>query len=264
MAKAAPAQAVDHRADHGPFDIIGDVHGCFDELCILLDKLGYRVTEIDNGYEVQPPESRKVVFVGDLVDRGSKVPQVLRLGMGMVEAGTALTVPGNHDDKLMRALKGRKVQIKHGLEKTLEQIEGEPEEFCERVIAFFAGLPSHLIFDDGKLVVAHAGIRESMQGQVSERIRSFTLYGDTTGKTDEYGLPERRDWAAKYDGKALVVYGHTPVAEPRWINNTVNIDTGCVFGGALTALRYPEIEFVSVKALETYAESSRPFLPDEG
>ncbi|MCB0014243.1 MAG: hypothetical protein KDE34_20160, partial [Anaerolineales bacterium] len=88
----------------------------------------------------------------------------------------------------------------------------------------------------------------------------FALYGDTTGERDEYGLPVRLDWAADYRGRALVAYGHTPTATAEWLNNTICLDTGCVFGHKLTALRYPEKELVDVPAAETYAESARPFL----
>ena len=109
-----------------------------------------------------------------------------------------------------------------------------------------AGQP--LCLDDGKLVVAHAGMKEEMQGRGSGKVRDFALYGETTGETDEFGLPVRYNWAAEYRGKAMVVYGHTPVPEPEWLNRTINIDTGCVFGGKLTALRYPEKELVSVPA----------------
>ncbi|HEX6987246.1 MAG TPA: polynucleotide kinase-phosphatase, partial [Planctomycetaceae bacterium] len=123
------------------------------------------------------------------------------------------------------------------------------------------GLVSHYVLDDGKLVVAHAGMKQEMQGRGSRRVRDFALYGETTGETDEFGLPVRHNWAAEYRGPATVVYGHTPVPEPEWLNRTVNIDTGCVFGGRLTALRYPEKEFVSVPAKRTYCEPSRPFLP---
>ena len=122
---------------------------------------------------------------------------------------------------------------------------------------------SHYVLDDGKLVVAHAGMKEEMQGRGSGKVRDFALYGETTGETDEFGLPVRFDWASEYRGQAMVVYGHTPVPEPDWLNRTVNIDTGCVFGGKLTALRYPEKEFVSVPAARTYCEPARPFLPPE-
>lgn len=246
--------------EHGPFDIIGDVHGCYDELNSLLGQLGYRVESGPSGLKVTPPDGRKAVFVGDLVDRGPKIPDVLRLVMNMVEQGTAFCVPGNHDVKLVRKLKGRDVQMTHGLADSISQLEQEGPEFKQAVLKFLDDLVSHYVFDDGKLVVAHAGMKEEMQGRGSGRVREFALYGETTGETDEYGLPVRYNWAAEYRGKAMVVYGHTPVAEPEWLNRTINIDTGCVFGGKLTALRYPERELVSAPALRTYYESAKPFL----
>jgi protein phosphatase len=242
--------------EHGPFDIIGDVHGCYDELVALLDRLDYQV----DGEKAIPPEGRKAIFLGDLVDRGPKIVPVLKLVMRMVAAGTALCVPGNHDDKLMRALKGRKVQIAHGLQQSLDQLASETPEFRQQVVEFIDSLVSHYVLDDGRLVVAHAGMKAEMQGRAAKAVREFALYGETTGETDEFGLPIRYNWAAEYRGDAVVVYGHTPVPEPEWLNRTINIDTGCVFGGALTALRYPERELVSVPALQTYAEPKRPFL----
>jgi len=244
--------------EHGPFDIIGDVHGCYEELTTLLASLGYGLDP--EGARAIPPDGRKAVFVGDLVDRGPRIPEVLRLVMRMVDEGTAFCVPGNHDMKLMRKMKGRDVQLTHGLADSVAQLDGETPEFKKEVVTFLDDLVSHYVFDDGKLVVAHAGMKEEMQGRGSGKVRDFALYGETTGETDEYGLPVRYNWAAEYRGKAMVVYGHTPVAEPEWLNRTINIDTGCVFGGKLTALRYPERELISVPALKTYYESAKPFL----
>lgn len=246
--------------ERGPFDIIGDVHGCFDELVLLLTRLGYTVASADT--QVTPPPGRKVVFLGDLVDRGPKIPQVLRLVMGMVAAGTALCVPGNHDVKLMRVLQGKNVQRTHGLADSLRQLETEPPEFKQAVSEFIQNLISHYVLDGGRLVVAHAGMKESMAGRASAAVRDFALYGETTGETDEFGLSVRYNWAAEYRGSAIVVYGHTPVPEAEWLNRTINIDTGCVFGGALTALRYPEKELVSVGANQVYAQPARPFLEE--
>jgi protein phosphatase len=254
------------RGEHGPFDIIGDIHGCFDELAALLGKLGYVVepTTGEDGapdYQVRPPEGRKALFLGDLVDRGLKITEVLRLVMGMVASGSALCVPGNHEAKLLRKLRGRDVRITHGLAESLAQIERQPPAFAERVATFIDGLISHYVLDDGKLVVAHAGLPAALQGRGSGRVRDFALYGDTTGETDDYGLPVRYPWAEEYRGQAMVVYGHTPVPEAQWLNRTICIDTGCVFGGSLTALRYPERELVSVPAAVTYYQPSKPFFP---
>jgi diadenosine tetraphosphatase ApaH/serine/threonine PP2A family protein phosphatase len=183
--------------------------------------------------------------------------------MGMVASGDALCIPGNHDVKLSRKLRGRDVRVAYGLAETLAQLEDEPPAFGEEVAAFLDGLVSHYVFDDGNLVVAHAGLKESLQGRASRRVRDFDLFGETTGETDEFGLPVRYDWAAGYRGRAAVVYGHTPVPEAEWVNRTINIDTGCAFGGRLTALRYPELELVSVPAKHTYYRPARPFLaPD--
>lgn len=234
----------------GPFDIIGDVHGCYDELLELLDLLGYRADE--SGIYMHP-EKRRAIFVGDLCDRGPENVAVLKLVINMAKAGTALMVPGNHDDKLRRYLKGRAVQQTHGLDITVREIDAESESFRRSVLSFFESLPTHLILDHGKLVVAHAGLKESLHGMDSERVRSFCLYGDTTGKTDASGLPIRRDWAANYRGQAMVVYGHTPLDEVSIKNNTYCIDTSCVYGGKLSALRYPEREILNINAKQSYA-----------
>lgn len=251
---------VDKRGEHGPFDIIGDIHGCIDETVALLRELGYVVAP--DRSTAQHPDARQAFFVGDLVDRGPGVVEVLRLVMGMVRDGSARCVPGNHENKLGRVLAGRKVQLTHGLAESLTQIEMTDQAFKDDLVEFLDGLVSHALLDDGKLVVSHAGLPEKLQGRSSGRVRSFAMYGETTGETDEFGLPVRYPWANDYRGSALVVYGHTPVPEPEWINNTICIDTGCVFGGRLTALRYPERELVSVPAERTYYEPTKPLVPE--
>ncbi|MEM7579173.1 MAG: polynucleotide kinase-phosphatase [Cyanobacteria bacterium P01_A01_bin.80] len=269
--------------EHGPFDIIGDIHGCCDELELLLEKLGYQKSV--NSYQLTVtnnnstsssssspsltychPEGRKALFLGDLVDRGPRILDTVKLVKSMVEAGAAICVPGNHENKLLRQIRGKKVKINHGLEQTVAEIEALSPEirapFLEEVEKFIDSLVSHFVLDDGKLVVAHAGMREEMQGRGSGKVRSFALYGETTGEIDEFGLPVRYDWAAEYRGEAMVVYGHTPVPEAEWLNNTIDIDTGCVFGGKLTALRYPERELVSVDAAKVYCEPVKPLCKD--
>src|SRR5665213_161522 len=129
----------------------------------------------------------------------------------MVARGDALCVPGNHDVKLLRKLKGKNVQVSHGLAETLKQLESEDAEFRGDVAQFIDKLIGHYVLDDGRLVVAHAGMKERYIGRASGRVREFALYGETTGETDEFGLPIRYNWAAEYRGFGHVVYGHTPV-----------------------------------------------------
>ena len=249
----------DKRDDHGPFDIIGDVHGCHTELIALLDELGYDT----NASPISHPEGRRVIFLGDLVDRGPGVAEVLDVAMSMVEGETALCILGNHENKLSRALAGRDVQVTHGLAESLEQIDARPPWFREKVAAFVDGLISHYVLDGGDLVVAHAGLPERYHNRSSGRVRSLAMYGDTNGETDEYGLPVRYPWAEDYRGTASVVYGHTPVPTAGWVNNTICVDTGSVFGGTLTALRWPEKELVSVDAEDEYYEPIRPLVEEQ-
>ena len=278
----------DRTDEAGPFDIIGDVHGCYDELLELLNNLGYQVEEVDRKAEitlgdrpkrekindrpdpevrdvpeyfrVSHPEGRKAIFVGDLNDRGPDSVGVMKLVLCMIKQGCGYMVPGNHDEKLYKKIIGKDVQMKHGLLETWTQIEQEPTDFQELWRRFYESLPGHLVFDGGRLAVAHAGVKEEMIGRAHGRIRSFAHYGDTTGEIDEFGLPVRYPWALDYRGRTAVVYGHTPVPEAEWLNETIDIDTGCVFGGKLTALQWPEKTLVSVDARQTYFEPARPFL----
>ncbi|MEO1005821.1 MAG: polynucleotide kinase-phosphatase [Cyanobacteria bacterium J06638_38] len=250
--------------EHGPFDIIGDVHGCGDELEQLLRQLGYMATDEGNpdGFWHFPTyrhlEGRKALFLGDLVDRGSRILDTLKLVHNMLAADSALCILGNHENKLIRKLNGKNVKLNHGLEQTMAEIEAVDAEDQAEIHNFLKSLISHYVLDDGKLVVAHAGLREELQGRGSRYVRSFALYGETTGEIDQFGFPVRYDWANEYRGQAMVVYGHIPVLEAEWVNNTIDIDTGCVFGGKLTALRYPEQELVSVDAAKVYCEPIKP------
>ena len=251
----------DLKGEAGPFDVIGDVHGCRAELEQLLTELGYAVERDAAGRPVgaRHPDGRRAIFVGDLVDRGPDTPGVLRLVMGMVAAGTAFCVAGNHEVKLLKALRGKNVRRSHGLDASMEQLELQTEEFRAEADRFIDGLIGHYVLDGGRLVVAHAGLIERYHGRASGRVREFCLYGQTTGETDEYGLPVRYPWAQEYRGQAVVLYGHTPVPAAEWLNNTMCLDTGCVFGGRLTALNYPERTTVSVPAARVYHPPARPF-----
>lgn len=252
---------------HGPFDIIGDIHGCYDELLSLFEKLGY-ITNRQNpdtamgGPIYEHPEGRTAVFLGDIVDRGPKIVETIKLVYNMVKAGKALCVPGNHDIKLMRRLNGKDVQVVHGLAESMAQIDALPDNirdsFKIESAKFIDDMVSHYVLDSGNLVVAHAGLKQEMQGRGSGKVREFCLFGETTGEIDEFGLPVRYNWAAEYRGNATVIYGHTPIPAPEWLNKTLNIDTGCVFGGKLTAFRYPEKTLVSEPAKKEYCVSVKP------
>jgi protein phosphatase len=256
----------DRRELGGPFDVIGDVHGCADELDELLGRLGYGPSGPEGGRSHSA--GRRAVFLGDLLDRGPRCLDTLTRVTGMVEAGQALCVLGNHDSKLLRWLEGRNVQVSDGLQRTLDELErldrAVRQRVSDRAREFFAGLPNHLVLDGGRLVVAHGGIREEMIGRAGAAVDAFTRYGDTTGEVDDAGLPVRRDWAADYRGSARVVYGHTPTGVPSWVNRTANIDQGCCFGGFLTAVRYPELIFVQVPARRVYSPPQGAFRPRPG
>lgn len=240
------------------FDVTSDVHGCLTELESLLDRLGYGRPNRRSG-AWRPPRGRHLVIAGDVVDRGPLIPETLDVVLAMADAGAASVTIGNHDDKLLRWFKGRPVKIGQGLEASIHQMDQRPRTWCRRVEAFLAGLPSHLVLDDGALVVAHAGLEERFHGVDSKKVRDLAMFGRTRAGEDQWGLPIRLDWAAGYEGRAAVVYGHTPVVAPVWRNGTIDIDTGCVFGGALTAVRWPEREVISVQAERVYQEKSGPF-----
>jgi protein phosphatase len=238
------------------YDIVGDIHGCFHEFTELTENLGYRW---ENHVPVHP-EGRMLVFSGDLTDRGPDSINVVKTVTSLVlEKQQALYTPGNHCDKLYRYFKGNNVQIKHGLETTVAEYEAlgaaEKRDVKNSFMTLFDQAPLYLQLDDGNLVVAHAGIRPDYIGKQGSKVRTFVLFGDISGEKKPDGTPVRRDWALKYNGNAWVVYGHTPVKEPRTMNNTINIDTGAVFGNTLTAFRYPEMETVSVPSSLPFVEN---------
>ncbi len=252
MAQRIRLGSFDLRDEHGPFDFIGDLHGCTAELELLVRALGYR---LDSKAVATHPDGRKLVFLGDLGDRGPDSLGAFQMVMRWVHAGQALYTPGNHCNKLMRYLQGRRVTQSNGIDTTIRQIEAQERVepgFKANLEQFIASAPSYLWLDGGALVVAHGGIKEGMIGRDDRIVQTMCLYGDITGRSNRDGTPLRLDWAQGYRGKPAVVYGHTPTQTAEWRYNTINIDQGCVFGGHLTALRWPERETVHVAALETY------------
>ncbi|PYZ97740.1 hypothetical protein CR205_03865 [Alteribacter lacisalsi] len=239
------------------YDIIGDIHGCYEEMTALLQKAGYLLNEDGLVYH---PEERQLVSLGDLTDRGPQSANVLRFAITNWKAGRLLYCPGNHCDKLYRYFLGRNVKINNGLETTVAELKTlSPRDYTfisEGFKKMVEQSPLYLDLQERSLVVAHAGIRGELIGKTSKKVKTFVLYGDITGETHSDGRPVRRDWANAYTGNTFVVYGHTPVKEPRFLNHTVNIDTGCVFGNALTLFQWPELKTVSVP-------SRQPFTPEK-
>lgn len=238
-------------------DIIGDIHGCFDEFKQLTILLGY---DWESGIPIHRG-GRMLAFVGDLTDRGPESLSVAEIVWKLViKSKTGYYVPGNHCNKLYRYLLGNKVQTTHGLETTVAEYlsldSKQKNAFRQSFLELYDSSPLYQVLDHGRLIIAHAGIREDYIGKNNSKVKTFVLYGDITGQANPDGTPVRHDWAKNYNGKALIVYGHTPVREPRVVNNTYNIDTGAVFGGRLTALKYPEMELLSVP-------SSMPYVPEK-
>lgn len=235
-------------------DIIGDIHGCLTEFQELTRNLGYKW---DSGVPIHPNE-RVIGFVGDLTDRGPESLKVIDIVWRLVKQNKAHYAPGNHCNKLYRYFIGNKVQIAHGLETTDAEYKAldkkNQQNIRQKFLELYESAPLYSTLDHQKLIIAHAGIKKEYIGRRDSKVKTMVLYGDITGEKHPDGSPVRRDWAKEYHGDTCIVYGHTPVKEPRIINNTYNIDTGAVFGGTLTALRYPEMEVVSVLSTMPYIE----------
>lgn len=237
------------------YDIIGDIHSCYVEFTELLIRLGYIPTD---SLSFRPPEGRQLVLVGDIMDRGWYPNLVFDLVEKMKAEGSLIMVKGNHDDKLQRWAKGNNVQLLHGLDATVLKLERAGIS-KERISNLFKSIPFFLVLNGGSLIVVHGAWKDKYidRDPFSKKVRSWCIFGPTTGRKTEEGLPERIDWAVNRDVKGtspLVVHGHQPVREVRVLNKVWNIDTGCAFGGKLTALRYPEMELVYCEAIHTYCQ----------
>lgn len=234
-------------------DIIGDIHGCYLELLELLDKLGYK--QIDGTF--QHPHTRIPIFVGDITDRGPDSLKTIELVHQLViEQNLGRYVPGNHCNKLYRYFLGNNVKAVHGLETTIAeytaQSKSEQDKIRGKFVELYEQANLYEVISEVNVVVAHAGIKADLIGRYDKKARTFVLYGDISGKKHPDGRPVRRDWAQHYDGDRWIVYGHTPVKEARFVNQTVNIDLGCVFGNKLAAFQLPEETIVSVMSRQPY------------
>ncbi|WP_226037641.1 bis(5'-nucleosyl)-tetraphosphatase PrpE [Aquibacillus saliphilus] len=232
-------------------DVIGDIHGCIDELEHLFNELDYKW---ENNLPIHP-DGRLPIFIGDLTDRGpNSIAVVLLVYKMVIEEQTALYVPGNHCNKLYRYFSGNDVKETHGLETTVKEYKSLDSKMQKKVrhafMSVYENSDLYLDLPEVNAVIAHAGITEELIGKTSKKVKTFVLYGDITGESHVDGRPVRRDWAQSYQGDRWIVYGHTPVREPRIVNRTINIDTGCVFGNALTAFRLPEEQTVTVPSLQ--------------
>lgn len=247
-------------ADHG-VDFVGDVHGCYEEFMELLRLLGY-VRGKDDTY--RHPQGRKLLSLGDITSRGPDSIKMLQFFIRHIASGTAEMVDSNHGWKIARWLDGRAVTLAHGDEKVEEEFRRFQQEFGPKKTAqlkeqsrrLLFSSPSHMMVRQKDKLVAvavHAGIRDDYIGMESLAVHTFCRYGDVAGIGPD-GRPIRKDWSKGRKSKEpLIVWGHDPRPQPERQNGTLNIDQGCVFGGMLTAYRFPEDELVSVPARKNYS-----------
>ncbi|GAA4722736.1 metallophosphoesterase [Brevibacillus fulvus] len=243
-------------------DIVGDVHGCFAEFMELLGQLGYVRDASDDLY--RHPAGRKLISLGDITSRGPESLKMLDFFIRHIRAGIAEMVDSNHGWKIARWLDGRNVSLAHGDEKVEDEFTRYAEQHGEKMAAslkekareLLLASPSHMLLRrNGKVevVAVHAGIRDDYIGKDSPAIRNFCRYGDVAGMGPD-GRPIRKEWASERTKQTpLIVWGHDPRPQPERKNGSINIDQGCVFGGQLTAYRYPEDECIGVKAEMNYS-----------
>jgi hypothetical protein len=209
--------------------VVGDIHGCYDELMELLAKVNFGPGD-------------RVVAVGDLITKGPRNREVLELFMSDARFSTVI---GNHDLALRRKWNGEKIKLKEAQKATHKELKPNKltyAAFLNRV-PFTIDLNTHL--------VVHAGLRPNVE-MYSQTTEDMTLLR-TLGKDREShgGTP----WYDVYEGDKVVLFGHWPAPEPRMGKKAIGLDTGCVYGYNLTAYIIETGEFVSVAAKRAYDES---------
>lgn len=212
--------------------VVGDIHGCYDELRELLDRL--RLGEHD-----------RVVSVGDLIVKGWKNREVLDLFSSDERFAAVL---GNHDLAILRRWRGEKNKLKKSQKRCRRELKPDKE----RYFAYLDSLPA--MIDLGSHLVVHAGVRPgvSLAEQSVEDLTELRTLGPD--RTRREGVP----WYEVYDGPQTVLFGHWPASRPRRGRRAIGLDTGCVYGYQLTAYIIETDEFVSVPSRRAYADEKPP------
>ena len=215
---------------------IGDVHGCAREFEELLKKL--KLSKGD-----------RVVQVGDLVNRGPDSHDVIQLAQ---EYGVE-SILGNHELRLLRYKhNGRKSQLKEYDRSTLEQLTRSDWDYLEK-------LPEHRFGPDKNTVFVHGGFlpSEPWQNQNIDTITTIQVIDRSGNPAKRSDAPDGSPWAEKWHGKPFVIYGHTPRPKVLSRPGSIGIDTGCVYGGHLTAYIVESQKLLQVPARKAYAYSKR-------
>jgi protein phosphatase len=254
-----PLRWGDLREEAASYDIIGDIHSCADEFEALLRELGYDFRWSEEAGErvahMTAPPGRKLILLGDLIDRGPKSADVLRLAMAALKHKCGYIVMGNHDLYLAQWMRGANLPINPGIAQTLDQLSRESETFLRKALDAISMLPTYLWLDGGKLCVSHAGMRGDLLGKSTPEAYDHAINGDEPLRNATQTYDCSLHWSSSYRGETAMVYGHFRIAEALWVNNTMCLDTACVYGGKLTALRWPERELVAVPAQKRYTYS---------
>lgn len=208
--------------------VVGDIHGCYDELVALLEKAA-------------PGRDDRIISVGDLVVKGEKNREVLDL---FIEDERFSAVLGNHDRAILRYWQGEGNALKEAQEKARRELEVKKA----RYLAYLESLP--LSIDLGSHLIVHAGVRPGIKLS-SQRVEDLTeLRTLGSDRTSRVGLP----WYDLYDEEKTVLFGHWPAPEPRRGPRAIGLDTGCVYGFQLTAYIIETGEFLSVEARRAYEQ----------
>jgi len=206
--------------------VVGDIHGCYDELTDLLDKMAFGAND-------------RLVSVGDLITKGPKNREVIELFMNEPRFSAVI---GNHDLAVRRRWNGEKIKMKPAQKQVHKELKGEKE----RYLTYFNSLP--FMIDLGNHLVVHAGLRPevALHSQTTEDLTELRCLGKD--RTSREGTP----WYEVYEGEKVVLFGHWPAREPRRAKKAIGLDTGCVYGHRLTAYTVETGELTNVSARRVY------------